>query len=217
MLKLIFERRVRASSNILFLGAHADDIEIGCGGTVSRLLHEHSRLNVCWVVFSADERRGKEARASARLFLKGATAARIEVEQFRDGFFPFEGCRIKEYVEGIARAFPPDIIFTHSREDRHQDHRVVSDLTWQTFRDHLILEYEIPKYDGESGPQNLYVSLDEAAARIKARRIVRAFPSQKDRHWFNEGTFLSLMRVRGVECRSPGMYAEAFCCRKCLL
>jgi LmbE family N-acetylglucosaminyl deacetylase len=200
--------------NILCLGAHSDDIEIGCGGTLLKLIRDHDRLNVWWVVFSAEGSRSREARSSALAFLKGVQRKKIVVKQFRGSFFPYDGERIKKYFEELKGAFRPDVVFTHYRDDRHQDHRVLSDLAWNTFRNHLILEYEIPKYDGDLGTPNAFIRLDETICRRKVEYLSRFFRTQTDKHWFADETFLGLMRLRGMECASPTAYAEAFFCRK---
>ena len=203
--------------NVLCLGAHADDIEIGCGGTLLKLARDHPDVHVWWVVFSAEGVRAREARASAKAFLGGTHRSKVVVKGFKGSFFPFQGERIKEYFEDIKAAFRPDVVFTHYRDDRHQDHRVLSDLTWNTFRDHLILEYEIPKYDGDLGVPNLFVPLDGDLGRQKVESVCRFFKSQATKHWFSEDTFLSLMRLRGIECASATKYAEAFFCRKLIV
>ncbi|MEP6600907.1 MAG: PIG-L deacetylase family protein [Nitrospirota bacterium] len=208
MLKFSFEK----AKNLLLLGAHSDDIEIGCGGTVLRLTAANPDLNILWVVFSAEGARRREARSSARLFLEAVGQSKMVLKQFRSSFFFTQGEPIKQYFETLKRSFNPDIVFTHYRDDRHQDHRLISDLAWNTFRDHLILEYEVPKYDGDLGIPNLFVPLDEAICRRKVSHLSKAFRSQRDKHWFSEETFLGLMRLRGVECASQ--YAEAFHCRK---
>ncbi|HWW00417.1 MAG TPA: PIG-L deacetylase family protein [Candidatus Acidoferrum sp.] len=210
MVRLNFEKL----NSVLCLGAHADDIEIGCGGSVLRLARERPGLQVWWVVFSAEGRRAREARASACALLKGAAKPEVMVKNFRDSFFPFQGEAIKEYFEDLKRRIRPDVVFTHYREDRHQDHRVLSDLAWNTFREHLILEYEIPKYDGDLGNPNFYVRLDEKLCRHKSKHICAFFQTQSNKHWFSPDTFLSLMRLRGIECASNTKYAEAFYCRK---
>ncbi len=202
---------LKGAKNLLLLGAHADDIEIGCGATILTLAKSHPKLNFLWVVLSAEGKRRQEASASASLFLKGVARSKVVVKQFRTSYFPAQFEPIKTFFESL-KSFAPDLIFTHHRDDRHQDHRVLSDLAWNTFRDHLILEYEIPKYDGDLGAPNLFVPVAAATAREKARHLVRAFGSQKEKHWFAEETFLSLMRLRGVECASQ--HAEAFYCRK---
>ena len=208
MLKLSLEK----AKKLLFLGAHSDDIEIGCGGTILTLTRNNPELEIGWIVFSADGDRGREARASAKLFLAKAGGSKAVLKHFKTSFFPSQEESIKRYFETLKRSFQSDIVFTHYREDRHQDHRVLSDLTWNTFRDHFILEYEIPKYDGDFGSPNLFVPLDESVSREKAGNLCRVFRSQKNKHWFSEDTFLALMRLRGVECASR--YAEAFYCRK---
>jgi LmbE family N-acetylglucosaminyl deacetylase len=210
----MIEFRFDQVKNVLCLGAHADDIEIGCGGTLLKLIRDHQALNIWWIVFSAEGRRSREARSSARAFLAGATRAKVVVKQFRGSFFPFQGGQIKQYFEEIKTAFQPDVIFTHYRDDRHQDHRLLSDLAWNTFRNHLILEYEIPKYDGDLGIPNFFVRLDETLCRQKVENLCAFFQTQANKHWFSQDTFLSLMRLRGVECASPTQYAEAFFCRK---
>jgi LmbE family N-acetylglucosaminyl deacetylase len=208
VLKLSLEN----AKKLLFLGAHCDDIEIGCGGTILSLTKNNPRLEIVWVVFSATGSRQREARASAQLFLKGASQSKVVFHKFRSSFFPAQGELIKKSFETLKRSFDPDIIFTHYREDRHQDHRLLSDLTWNTFRDHFTLEYEIPKYDGDLGIPNLFVPLDEALCRRKAQHLCRIFGTQKIKHWFSQDTFLALMRLRGIECAVK--YAEAFHCRK---
>lgn len=206
-------RRRRGRLRVLCLGAHSDDIEIGCGGLILTLLTQ-GQVEVDWVVFSASDRREQEARRGARLFLRG-TGARIRTYGFRDGFFPYEP-RIKEVFESL-KGTRPDLVLTHYREDRHQDHRTLSDLAWNTFRDHLILEYEIPKFDGDFGAPNCFIPLDRETAARKARLIHTAFGSQRDKHWFSPETFLGLMRLRGMECRAPGGFAEAFYARKAIV
>jgi LmbE family N-acetylglucosaminyl deacetylase len=203
--------------SVLCVGAHCDDIEIGCGGTMLRLVSANPAVQVRWVVFSSDERRAAEAHASAEHFLGHGSSATVSVEQFRGRYFPYVATEIKEYFDGLARDFDPDVVFTHFRDDLHQDHRTLCDLTYNTFRDHLILEYEIPKYDGDLGRPNVYVPLepDEAARKVEA--IVEYFPSQHDKHWFTAETFRSLLRLRGVESKAPSGYAEAFHCRKVVL
>ena len=204
-------------NSILCLGSHADDIEIGCGGTILKLIAERKDVTVNWVVFTADGRREAEARASARVFLRRAAKAKIIVKQFRNGFFPFQGERIKEFFERLKGQVQPDLVFTHYRDDRHQDHRTISDLTWNTFRSHMILEYEIPKYDGDMGVPNVFVSLDEKICLQKTKLLCRFFKTQGNKHWFSTDTFLALMRLRGIECASGTKYAEAFYGRKMFL
>jgi LmbE family N-acetylglucosaminyl deacetylase len=199
---------------VLCLGAHADDIEIGCGGTLLKLIRNHGGLDVWWILFSGGRARSREARSSATAFLEGAARTNVVIKRFRDGFFPVHSEGIKEYFEEIKKVCRPDLVFTHFRDDRHQDHRILSDLTWNTFRNHLILEYEIPKYDGDLGTPNFFVRLDDDLCKKKAAYLCQFFQTQSNKHWFSEETFLSLMRLRGIECASPTKYAEAFYCRK---
>jgi LmbE family N-acetylglucosaminyl deacetylase len=199
---------------LLCLGAHGDDIEIGCGGAVRRILARNPRVAVDWVVFAADEMREAEARASAGKFLAGAGAARVEIHRFRESFFPYEGDRIKVRFEELKGRLSPDLILTHQRNDLHQDHRIVSELTWNTFRNHMILEYEIPKWDGDVGAPNFFVHLDEADCKFKVETILQSFASQRGKHWFREDLFRALMRIRGMESNAPSGLAEAFYARK---
>jgi LmbE family N-acetylglucosaminyl deacetylase len=201
---------------ILALGAHADDIEIGCGGTLLTILRERPDSIVRWVVFSGHGERATEARTSAALWLTNAQEAVVDVHSFRDGFFPYYGATIKEAFEDL-KSFTPDLVFSHYRDDRHQDHREISNLTWNTFRNHLVLEYEIPKYDGDLSTPNVYVPLDQSLVEQKCRWLQQAFPSQASKDWFSDETFLALARLRGLECHSPGLYAEAFYGRKLLM
>jgi LmbE family N-acetylglucosaminyl deacetylase len=204
-------------SRLLVVGSHADDIEIGCGGTVLKLVRTSPGLEVWWVVLSAAGERAAEAQASAGAFLEGVERRRILVDGFRDGFFPYEGSALKERFEELKREFTPDLVLTHYRGDLHQDHRLVSELTWNTFRDQLILEYEIPKYDGDLGIPNVFVHLDEATCQQKVDALLRYFPSQRNRRWFTSDLFLSLMRLRGMEANAPSRYAEAFHGRKVVI
>jgi LmbE family N-acetylglucosaminyl deacetylase len=199
---------------VLCLGAHSDDIEIGCGGAILRLLEQRDNVEVAWVVFSAGGERKAEARKSAKQFLRLAKRSEVTVKNFRESFFPFKGQAIKAFFEDIKERFVPDVIFTHYRHDLHQDHRVISDFTWNTWRNHLILEYEIPKYDGDLGMPNAFVPLGNAIVKRKARILLDSFKTQRTKQWFSEDTFLSLARIRGIECNSPDRYAEAFYCRK---
>jgi len=199
---------------ILCIGAHADDIEIGCGGTLLRFLSEYPNLEVCWIVLSANQSRIEEARRSARAYLKDAAESQIQIKSFRDSFFPYDGSEIKDFFHSVSREFAPDLIFTHRRDDLHQDHRLVADLTWNAFRNHLIFEYEIPKYDGDLGHPNLYVTLDKSICERKIDGLLDDFVSQHDKPWFTRDTFLSLMRIRGIESNSPTGMAEGFYCRK---
>ncbi len=200
---------------VLCLGAHSDDIEIGCGGTIMKLQENYRNARFLWVVFSSDATRRREAERSAKEFFKRGNAGEIEVNAFRDGFFPYsEGKGLKEYFEGLKSRIQPDLILTHYRQDLHQDHRLISDLTWNTFRDHLILEYEIPKYDGDLGAPNTYIFLSKTIGQKKVRHLMRAFRSQRENLWFKRATFESLLCLRGIESNAPEGFAEAFYCRK---
>lgn len=214
MLEISFNKEREAVYRVLCLGAHSDDIEIGCGGTILRLIETYPNLTVSWVVFGADTpQRAAEARTSANLFLNQIGEKKIFIKGFRDSFFPYIGAEIKEYFEQLKNT-TPDLIFTHYRQDLHQDHRLISDLTWNTFRNHLILEYEIPKYDGDLGTPNFFVPLDEGLCRRKIQYLFDSFKTQRAKSWFTEDTFLSMLRLRGVESGSVQKYAEAFYCRK---
>jgi LmbE family N-acetylglucosaminyl deacetylase len=202
---------------ILCLGAHSDDIEIGCGGTILKLIQDFPNSEFHWIVFGSSESRATEARDSAHVFLKEVKEKQIIVKGYRDGFFPYIGGAIKDYFEQLKGEISPDMIFTHYRDDLHQDHRLLCELTWNTFRDHLILEYEVPKYDGDLGSPNFFVRLDEEICQRKVGYILEYFESQQGRHWFTEDTFFAMLRLRGVEARAPGQYAEAFYCRKMIL
>lgn len=197
-----------AIKRVLCLGAHSDDIEIGCGGTLMQLCARNPQLEVCWVVFTAPGERTAEARRSARDLLGPDTRLEIKIGEFRESFFPSEWPRIKEWFAEIRAGFAPDLIFTHGREDRHQDHNVLAELTWNTFRNHLILEYEIPKYEGDLGHPNVFIPLPETVAARKVSLLMKHFQSQQNKHWFSEDLFWGLMRIRGIECASR--HAEAF-------
>jgi LmbE family N-acetylglucosaminyl deacetylase len=199
---------------VLCLGAHSDDIEIGCGGTVLQLLSGQRATEFFWVVFSAGGQREREARDSAALFLERSERKEVVIQNFRDGFFPYEGGQIKEFFEQLKKRVSPDLIFTHYRDDRHQDHRTISDLTWNTWRNHLILEYEIPKYDGDLGSPNCFVPLGKELCDRKIKYICDVFQTQSKKPWLTEDTFQAMLRLRGVECATPDNYAEAFYSRK---
>ena len=203
--------------SVLCLGAHSDDIEIGAGGTLLGWIASGVRLEVDWCVLSAPGARAAEARASAAAFLPGAAAARIELAQFDDGLFPYQGDEIKAWLEDVRARVDPDVVLTHRGGDAHQDHREVCELTWNLFRDHLILEYEIPKWDGDLGRPNLYVPLTAAALERKIELLHAHFGTQRSKQWFDAETFRGLARLRGMECRAPERYAEAFVLRKARL
>jgi LmbE family N-acetylglucosaminyl deacetylase len=214
MLRLRFDRFDPPIRQVLCLGAHCDDLEIGCGGTVLGLASGPTPPAFTWVVFASDAAREAEALHAADSLLQGTPNARIIIKKFRDGFLPYEGAAVKEAFEELKEIVSPDLILTHYRDDLHQDHRLISELTWNTFRDHLILEYEVPKYDGDLGVPNVFVPLDESQCRRKIETILTSFPSQHGKRWFSEDLFRSLLRLRGMECNAPGNYAEAFYGRK---
>jgi len=202
---------------ILCLGAHSDDIEIGCGGTILRLAQQYPTCVFHWVVFSAVGPRATEAQRAATLFAGRSAIRGPLLKVFQDGFMPFVGAEVKTVFEGLKQEVSPDLIFTHNRKDAHQDHRLLAELTWNTFRDHLILEYEIPKYDGDLGQPNLFVPLESEVCQRKVGYIMEAFQSQHSKRWFKPDTFLSLMRLRGMECNASSGHAEAFYCGKLVL
>jgi LmbE family N-acetylglucosaminyl deacetylase len=214
MIHLTLDRGGSEGLKILCLGSHADDIEIGCGGTILRLAEQYPGCVVHWVVFSAIGVREAEARCAASLFVEPTALRRPLLKTFPDGFMPFVGAEVKAVFEELKHAVSPDVIFTHHRRDAHQDHRLIAELTWQTFRDHWILEYEIPKYDGDLGQPSVFVPLPPEVYQKKVRYLMEAFPSQHGKRWYAEETFLALMRLRGMECQAPSGYAEAFYCRK---
>jgi len=207
----------RNPRTLLCLGAHCDDIEIGSGGTVLRLAEHYPDLHVYWVVLSSSPARAAEAHKSAERFLERARHKDVVIKDFRNSFFPFIGAQIKEFFEELKSRIAPDLVLTHARGDLHQDHRLTCELTWNTFRDHLILEQEIPKYDGDLGAPNVFVPLQPAHCEAKVTNILECFPSQHDHPWFTRETFMALMRLRGVESNAPSGYAEAFYCRKAVL
>jgi LmbE family N-acetylglucosaminyl deacetylase len=202
-----------APVTILCLGAHSDDIEIGCGGSLLFLKSALRQVRFHWVVFSASGRRGEEAEKAAGLFTAGCDKV-IVLKDYRDGFMPYNGGEVKESFEELKSQVNPDLIFTHWRGDAHQDHRLISELTWNTFRDHLILEYEVPKYDGDMGRPNIFVPLEGGLHEQKVDLLFEAFQSQRAKRWFDRETFLGLMRIRGMESNSSSGYAEAFHSRK---
>ncbi|HUZ77108.1 MAG TPA: PIG-L deacetylase family protein [Chloroflexota bacterium] len=207
----------RGALRVLALGAHSDDIEIGAGGTILHLIEQGLDLDVSWVVVGACGKRRQEAEVSARAFLDGASRTKLIFQSYPDSFFPYHGEDIKQGFQQLAASSNPDLVLTHYRNDLHQDHRLVSELTWNAFRNHLILEYEIPKFDGDLGSPNLFVPLTAETCRRKLDLLIRCFGSQRDKTWFSDDVFLSLLRLRGVEAASPTRYAEAFYARKVVL
>ena len=202
---------------LLCIGAHSDDLEIGCGGTVLAWLAAYENIEVTWVILSAPGRRKAEARDSANELLKGANRVNLVLRDFRDGHLPAHFSEAKSLFEELKAGEIPDVILTHRLEDRHQDHRLIAELTWQTFRDHLILEYEIPKYEGDLGQPNLFVPLSASVCKRKVEHLINHFGSQRSKSWFTEDTFTSLMRIRGIESNAPELFAEAFYFRKLLI
>ena len=217
MLPLLARRAGDGPLRLLAIGAHSDDIEIGCGGTILKLIEQGLVSEVCWVVLTGESKRAAEARESADALLGDVPGKRVILKDFRDGYFPYDGAGIKGFFEELKREISPDVILTHQRSDLHQDHRVTCELTWNTFRDHLILEYEIPKYDGDMGVPNFFVPLDESVCHKKVDHLMTHFGSQVSKRWFKEDLFSGLLRLRGMECSSPTSYAEAFYCRKAML
>jgi LmbE family N-acetylglucosaminyl deacetylase len=201
---------------ILCVGAHSDDIEIGCGATLLRLLAEHPGSSIHWVVCSAHDHRAAEAAAGAEAFTAGAAEMNLVVHQFRESHFPYVEADIKAAFEDL-KSTQPDIVFTHRADDEHQDHSTLGRLVWNTFRDHLIAAFEIPKYEGDLGRPNLYVPVSAAVAHRKAELLLEHFASQRGRPWFRAQTFEGLMALRGVECNATDGYAEGFYCRKLVL
>ncbi len=213
MLKLDLAVRGRGL-RVLCIGAHSDDLEIGCGATVLEWLATHRELEVTWVVMSASGERAEEARSSAAALLKGAAKRKVVLHELKDGHFPGDFPAAKKAFEALKATEDPDVILCHRLEDRHQDHRMVAELTWQTWRSHLILEYEVPKYEGDLGQPNLFVPVSSRVGKRKVEHLMRHFASQRSRQWFAPRTFFGLMQLRGVECRAPSGFAEAHHLRK---
>jgi LmbE family N-acetylglucosaminyl deacetylase len=216
MIRLNLDLSQRMPLKILCLGAHSDDIEIGCGGTILRLIQQYPDCQIHWIVFSANGVRKSEAERAAELFA-GSCLDRVLLKEFKDGFMPFQGAEVKACFEELKQTITPDLILTHQRQDSHQDHRLLSELTWNTFRNHFILEYEIPKYDGDLGQPSVFVPLEREICERKIGYLMDAFPSQRSKAWFQESTFQAIMRLRGMEANAPSGCAEAFYCRKLLL
>ena len=217
MLPLRIGRPEAKPARVLAIGAHPDDIEIGCAGTILKLIEQEAISEFLWVVLSGKGERADEARRSAEALLEEVPRSEVVVRDFPDGFFPYEGQRIKDFFEQMKADFSPNVVFTHQRADLHQDHRLSCELTWNTFRDHLILEYEVPKYDGDMSAPNTFVPIEESLHRRKIDHLMSYFGSQLSKRWFKEELFSSLLRLRGMECNSPSSYAEAFFCRKAIL
>ena len=202
---------------ILCLGAHCDDIEIGCGATLLRWSREHPEARFLWVVFSGAGTREAESRAAAARLFGAKTEVELRFHDFRDTFMPAEAERVKQAFEALKAQVAPDVVLTHHLGDRHQDHRLIAELTWNSFRSHLVLEYEIPKYEGDLGQPNVFVPLTTEDLERKVSCLMESFPSQRTRAWFTADTFRALARLRGIECAAPGGFAEAFHGRKLCL
>lgn len=214
MISLLFSNDRSTPLKVLCLGAHCDDIEIGCGGTILRLQEWYPKLEIRWLVLSSNEERRAETRASATRFGLVESDKSVHMEAFRDGYLPYVGAEVKQAIHDHGSEFEPDVVFTHYRNDRHQDHRMVSDVTWNAYRDHLILEYEIPKWDGDLGTPNFFVPLDAAHVENKLTILQQEYNSQQMKESFRLEAFRGLMALRGVEAKSTGGYAEAFYARK---
>jgi LmbE family N-acetylglucosaminyl deacetylase len=206
--------QLRKLSTVLCIGAHCDDIEIGCAGTLRRWVSEHPGAHFTWAVFAGEPAREPESRRAAARILEGAAGMELRFFDFRGSYFPIDRERIKDAFETLKALSRPDLVLTHRLEDRHQDHALLAELTWNTFRSHTILEYEIPKYEGDLGHPNLFVPLSAADIERKSATLMECFPSQHSRSWFTADTFRALARLRGIECAAPGGFAEAFHARK---
>lgn len=210
-----FKPDLPADGTVLCLGAHCDDIEIGCGGALMELQRRYPGLRFEWIVFSGDATRARETRTAATRLL-GANC-RVDVQRFRSSYFPYEGAQIKDAFESLKQRLEPDLLFSHFLADRHQDHRVIAELTWNTFRDHMILEFEIAKFEGDLAQPNVYAPLADAAVQRKVETLMECFPSQRTHAWFDADLFRGHMRLRGAECNAASRYAEAFHARKLII
>ena len=214
MLQFLLNSSIKKPLKILCIGAHSDDIEIGCGGSLIKIFENYNIESVYWSVLCSNDLRYKEAEKSAQLYLKNIKTKTINIKDFRDGFLPYLGYDVKDYFEQIKKNYQPDLIFTHYRKDRHQDHRLICELTWNTFRNHFILEYEIPKYDSDLGNPNAFFDLNKSIVDKKIDWLMQCFTSQTGKHWFDELTFQSILRLRGMQCASSNGFAEAFYAEK---
>ena len=208
---------LEASGTILCLGAHCDDVEIGCGATLVDLTERFPGVRIHVIVFCSDERREAETRRSLALLLDENSKLTLNFATFRDGYLPYQAAEVKEYLAKQARGIAPDLVITHNRQDLHQDHKLIGEITYQEFRDNLIFEMEIPKYDGDMGRPNVYIPVSDDGSKRKIARLIDCYESQREKDWFSSDTFLALMRLRGLECRSPTGLAEAFYVSKLVL
>lgn len=199
---------------VLCIGAHCDDIEIGCGGILLTLQQRHADCRIHWLVLTSIPTRRAEAVAAAQALVRPSARGEVRICELPDGLLPAHFAEVKRHFEDLKRDIEPDIVFTHHGRDLHQDHSLVSQVTWQTFRDHLIWEYEVPKYDADLAAPNVYVPLPAGVATQKADLVMRSFPSQAGKSWFSADNLLAVMRLRGLECRAESGFAEAFHCRK---
>lgn len=208
MLELSFQNQ-QVPRRILCLGAHCDDIEIGCGASIRRmaLRYPHAEFKIC--VLTGDDTRENETRTALARVLEVSENYSVDVQRFKNGHFPYCAANVKAHIE-TYKAFQPDVIFTHFRHDHHQDHRTVSELTANTFRNHLVLEYEILKYDSDLANPNVFIPLTAQDVKDKIEILMESFKSQLDKQWFTPDVFESMARIRGVQCASPTGYAEAF-------
>lgn len=207
----------RKRLRVLCLGAHSDDIEIGCGGTLMRWMEEYEQVHVTWAVLSASGVRGEEASRSVQALLLPGVTADVVLGDFEDAHLPAEFRRAKSFMRELHDRADVDVVLTHCLGDRHQDHRLIAELTWQCWRNHLVLGYEIPKYEGDLGRPNLFVPLSTAVVERKVAHLLEHFGSQRSRDWFSAETFSGLMRIRGLECRAASGFAEAFHAPKVVL
>ena len=201
-------------NSVLLLGAHCDDIEIGCAGTLLKLVRRNPHAEYLWITFSSTAERAAETRNAAATLLAGAASKSVRIESFPESALSTAIVQIKRYFEDVKRTIAPELIFTHYRHDLHQDHRLVNELTWNTFRNHTILEYEIPKFDGDLGVPNVFVPLANSELNTKIELLLESFPSQQSRSWFTRSTFEAIARLRGIECNALDGHAEAFYARK---
>jgi LmbE family N-acetylglucosaminyl deacetylase len=214
---LRFEPILPDDATVLCVGAHCDDIEIGCGGALIELRARYPRAKFHWAVFSSDAVRKPETLAAAAEMLGQGPHLTLDVLDFRGSYFPAEWSAIKDALEGVKTRIKPSLVFTHFLQDRHQDHRVLAELSWNTFRDHAILEYEIAKFEGDLAQPNVYIPLSTGVMERKVEALMRCFPSQHSRTWFDPDLFRGHMRLRGIECNAPSRFAEAFHARKLVL